>query len=128
MNDLPILNYISERATAAGIDLESLNGPSGTTEHMLCLVFRSQAKLPLDRVTEVAAFIGCDARDLFRVALAQFYNGATIHLLESMLAPREMSVVEEAWLRLIRCAGGDGLEPPSRVGRRLLWALLRRSA
>ncbi len=124
MNDLPILNYLSERAAAAGVNLESADGPSGTTGHLLYLVFHSNAKLPLDRVSDVATFVGCDARDLFRLALAQFYNSDTIHLLERMLAPPEMNAAEVAWLSLIRQAAGEELEPPNRFARRLVAALV----
>lgn len=128
MNDLPIRNYLSEHAVAAGLDSERLDGPSGSPERLLGLVLHGNAKLPLDNVAAVAALIGCDARGLFRVALGQFYSNDTIQLLERMLAPLERDSAEEAWLALIRRAAGDRLDPPSRVGRRLLWALLRRGA
>jgi hypothetical protein len=128
MNDLPIRNYLSEYAVAAGLDPERLQGPSGTSEHLLRLVLHGNAKLPLDKVTDVAALIGCDARGLFRVALAQFYSSGTIQLLEHMLAPPERTAAEEAWLCLIRHAAGEGLEPPNRLARRLVMALLRRGA
>jgi hypothetical protein len=128
MNDLPIRNYLSEHAVTVGLDPEKLDGPSGSPEHLLRLVLHGNAKLPLDKVADVAALIGCDARGLFRVALAQFYRHDTIHLLERMLAPPERNSAEEAWLGLIRRAAGVRLDPPSRVARRLLWALLRRGA
>jgi hypothetical protein len=128
MNDLPIRNYLSEHAVAAGLDPERLDGPSGSPEHLLRLVLHGNAKLPLDKVADVAALIGCDARGLFRVVLAQFYSSDTIQLLERMLAPPERNSAEEAWLGLIRRAAGDRLDPPSRVARRVLWALLRRGA
>jgi len=89
MNDLPIRNYLSEHAAVAGVDFESLDGPSGTPEHLLHLIFSGNAKLPLDKVPDVAALTGCDARGLFRVALAQFYSSDTIQLLERMLVPPE---------------------------------------
>jgi hypothetical protein len=128
MNDLPIRNYVSEHAAAAGLNLESLDGPSGSAEHLLRLVLNGNAKLPLDKVANVAALIGCDARGLFRAALLQFYSNDTIQLLENMLAPPERTSAEEAWLSLIRGAAGDGLEPPNRFARRLVTALLRRGA
>ena len=126
MNDLPIRNYLSEHTVAAGLAPERLHGLSGSPEHLLRLVLDGNAKLPLDKVANVAALIGCDARGLFRVALAQFYSNDTIQLLEHMLAPPERAPAEEAWLSLIRRAAGEGLEPPSRFARRLLWALLNR--
>jgi hypothetical protein len=128
MNDLPIRNYLSEHAVAAGLDPERLDGPSGSPEHLLRLVLHGNAKLPLDKVADVAALIGCDARGLFRVTLAQFYSSDTIQLLERMLAPPERNSAEEAWLGLIRRAGGKGLEPPNRFARRLVTALVRNSA
>ena len=128
MNDLPIRNYLSEHAIAAGLDPERLDGPPGSSEHLLRLVLHGNAKLPIDKVADVAALIGCDARGLFRIALVQFYSNDTIQLLEHMLAPPERTSAEEAWLALVRHAAGDRLDPPSRVARRLLWALLRRGA
>jgi hypothetical protein len=91
MNSLPIRNYLSEHAAAAGLDFESIDGPLGTPEHLLHLIFSRNAKLPLDKVPDVAALAGCDVRSLFRVALSQFYSDDTIQLLERMLATREES-------------------------------------
>lgn len=124
MNSLPIRD-LSEHAAAVNLNLDSLNGPSGSPERVLRLVLDSNAKLPLDRVTDVAALVGCDARGLFRLALMQFYSDDTIQLLERMLGQRERNAAEEAWLSLIRHAAGDGLKPPSQIGRRILIALLR---
>jgi hypothetical protein len=128
MNDLPIRNYLSEHAAATGLNLKSLGGPLGSPRNLLRLVLDGNAKLPLDRVADVAALIGRAARELFRVALAQFYSDESIQLLEQMLAPPEKSAAEEAWIILIRRAAGQGLEPPNRFARRLVTALLRRSA
>jgi hypothetical protein len=96
MNELPIRNYLSEHTLAAGLAPKRLDGPSGSPEHLLRLVFDGNAKLPLDKVADVAALIGCDARGLFRVALSQFYHHDTIQLLENMLAPQERNSAEEA--------------------------------
>lgn len=127
MNSLPIRDYLSEHAAAVNLNLDSLNGPSGSPERVLRLILVSNAKLPLDRVADVAALVGCNARRLFRLALMQFYNDDTIQLLERMLGERERNPAEEAWLSLIRRAAGEQLEPPSRIGRGLLWALLRKT-
>jgi hypothetical protein len=105
MNALPIRNYLAEHAAAAGLDLENLSGPSGSPENVLRLVLLG-AKLPLDKVADVAALIECDARCLFRVALMQFYRDDTIQLLERMLGQSERNPAEEAWLSLVRRAAG----------------------
>lgn len=91
MNRLPIRDYLSKHAAAANLNLDSLNGTSGSPERVLRLVLDSNAKLPLDRVADVAALLECDARGLFLVALTQFYNNDAIQLLERMLAPPEQS-------------------------------------
>lgn len=69
MNSLPTQNYLSEHAAAVGIDIERLDGPSGTTERLLRLILDGNAKLPLDRVADMAAhyrmrcarFVSCSA-------------------------------------------------------------------
>lgn len=57
MNSLPIRDYLSEHAAAVNLNLDSLNGPSGSPERVLRLVLDSNAKLPLDRVADVAALL-----------------------------------------------------------------------
>ena len=128
MDDLPIRNYLSEHAVAAGLDPESLDGPSGSPKHLFRLVLDGKAKLPLDKIADVAAIVGCDARGLFRAALAQFYGDDTIQLMERMFGPPERSSGEEAWISFIRRAAPDRLEPPNRFARRLLWTLLNSTA
>lgn len=124
MNSIPIRDYLSEHA-ASNLNLEGLNGTFGSPEHLLQLVLNGKAKLPLDKVEDVAAFIGCDAQGLFRLPLQQFYHDDNIQLLERMFGEPERNPAEEAWLSLIRRATGRRLKPPSQVGRRLVAALLR---
>lgn len=128
MNSLPISDYLSEHAAAAGLSPDDLDGPSGSPEHLVRLVLDDKAKLPLDKVADVATIVGCDARALFRVALAQFYSGDTIQLMEHMLGPHERNAGEEAWVSFIRSAAPDRLQPPNRFARRLPWTLLNRAA
>lgn len=85
MNSLPICHYLADCMATAGLSLDDLDGPPGSPEHMLRLVLEGTAKLPLDKVEAVAAFLGCDASVLFRAALAQFYSADTIGLMERML-------------------------------------------
>lgn len=49
------------------------------------IILRGDARLPLDRVEEVALTLGCDARQLFRLAMRQFYEEESICLFERML-------------------------------------------
>lgn len=95
MNSLSIHDYLADLATSVGLSTD-LDGPSNSPENVVRLVIGGKAKLPLDKVAEVAAMLKCDERALFRVALAQFYNSETIALIERMLGPPESSVGEEA--------------------------------
>lgn len=128
MNDVSVRSYLSEKALAKGMDIERIEGPSGSPEHMLRLVLEGTAKLPLDKVEAVAALIGSDARNLFRLALPQFYSQDAIALMERMLGPQSRGSGEDAWVNFVRRAAPDGVEPPGRFARRLLWTLLNRRA
>lgn len=95
MNSLPIHVHLAALMTSAGLNM-NLDGPSNSTVHLVRLLLDGKAKLPLDKVAEVAVMLKCDERALFRVALAQFYNSETIALIERMLGAPESSVGEEA--------------------------------
>jgi hypothetical protein len=88
MNNIAMRDHLSELVAAADLSPDDLDGPSGSPERLVRLVLDGVAKLPLDRVPDVAAVISCDARDLFRAALSQFYGGDTIELIERMLGPQ----------------------------------------
>lgn len=61
------------------------------------MILRGDAKLPLDRVEEVAAILDCDKRQLFRLAMLQFYTEDAIRLFEKMLTDR-VTETEKMWL------------------------------
>lgn len=127
MNSLPIHVHLAELMTSAGLRMD-LDGPSNSPEHLVRLVLGGKAKLPLDKVAEVAVMLKCDERALFRVALAQFYSSDTVALFERMFGPPEWGAGEEAWVRFLRRAAPADVPPPDRFARRLLWTLLNRSA
>lgn len=128
MNSLPIRNYLTDCMTNAGPNLVDLDGPSGSPERVVRLVLEGAAKLPLDKVAEVAVMLNCDERGLFQVALAQFYSADTLALFERMLRPQERSAGEEAWVSSIRRMAPDQVQPPDPFARRLLRTLLNRAA
>ncbi|WP_313558663.1 hypothetical protein [Agrobacterium cavarae] len=127
MNSLPIRNYLTDCMANAGLSLDDFDGPTGSPERLVRLILDGIAKMPLDKVADVAVILGCDARELFRAALAQFYSADTIELMERMLGPQERSIGEQAWVDFIRRAAPDRVEPPNRFARRLLWTLLNRT-
>lgn len=120
MNSLPIRNYLTDCMANAGLSLDDFDGPSGSPEHLVRLVLDGTAKMPLEKVADVAAMLDCDARVLFRAALTQFYSADTIELMERMLGPQERSAGEAAWVDFIRRGAPDRVEPPNRFARRLL--------
>lgn len=126
MNNFPIRNQLTELLAAAGLSHDDMDGPSGSPERLVRLVLDGAAKLPLDRVADLAALLRCDARHLFRLSLAQFYSQDNIRLLETMLGARELNADEEAWLTVIRNASNGEMKPPSRIARGVIRALFGR--
>ncbi|MGO7655515.1 hypothetical protein ACC679_11255 [Rhizobium ruizarguesonis] len=88
------------------------------------MVLRGDAKLPLDRVEEVASALDCDVQRLFRLAARQFYDEAAIFLLERMLGT-PMTNEEQKWLHEIRSAADGAVAEPSGMARRLVRALAK---
>jgi hypothetical protein len=88
------------------------------------LILRSDAKLPLDRVEETAAVLGCDVRQLFRLAARQFYDEEAIRLFERMLGT-PMTKEEQKWLHEIRSAADGPVAEPSAMAKRLVRAMVK---
>ncbi|PZU19352.1 MAG: hypothetical protein DI589_21670 [Shinella sp.] len=128
MKNFPIRDHLAELVTAAGLSIDDLGGSSGSPERVVRLVLDGKAKLPLDKVADVAVMLDCDAQALFRVALAQFYSADTVALLERMLRPQAKSAGEEVWVSFVRSVAPDDVLPPDRFARRLLRTLLKRAA
>lgn len=91
------------------------------------LILRGEAKLPLDRVEEVADLLDCDKHQLFRMAMHQFYDEKAIALLERMLGV-PMTAEEQKWLHVVRSAADGPVAEPSGVARRLVTALVKPQA
>jgi hypothetical protein len=127
MNSLPIRNYLTECMATVGLSLHDIDGPTGSPRRLVRLVLDGTAKMPLDKVPDVAAMLRCDAMALFRLALAQFYSADTIALMERMLGPQERSVGEEAWVSFVRSAAPDDVQPPDSFARNMLRTLLNRT-
>jgi len=87
------------------------------------MILSGDAKLPLDRVEEVADRLGCDKHELFRMAMRQFYDDSAIGLFERMLAP-PVSDEEQMWLNEIRSAN-EAVLAPSGMAKRLVRALAK---
>ncbi|MGR9202830.1 hypothetical protein ACU8OG_02575 [Rhizobium leguminosarum] len=91
------------------------------------VILQGDARLPLDRVEEVALALGCDARQLFRLAMRQFYDEESICLFERMLG-KPITNEERMWLNVIRSAADGPVAEPSAMARRLVRALVNASA
>ncbi|MDK1488645.1 hypothetical protein QN219_01020 [Sinorhizobium sp. 7-81] len=88
-------------------------------------ILRGDAKLPLDRVEEVATALGYDDRQqLFRLAMRQFYDEEAICLFERMLGT-PMTNEEQMWLHEIRSASEKAVREPNIVAKRLVRALVQ---
>lgn len=128
MKSLPLHDYLTDYMATAGLNIEDIDGPPGSPERLLRLVLDGTAKMPLDKVADIAETLKCDDRALFRVALAQFYSADTVGLLERMLGPQERRAGEEAWVRFVRSAAPDDIQPPDRFARNMMRTLLKRAA
>lgn len=124
MNSLPLREYISEKAMAAGLNPDEIDGEPGSGGRTLRLVLDGKAKLPLDRIMDAAEILGCEPQKLFRPSLKQFYNDEMIALLEIVTAT-QITPDEQAWLDVVRSAAGSHMKPPSRIASRLIRALFR---
>ncbi|MEQ1403592.1 hypothetical protein ABK249_01485 [Neorhizobium sp. Rsf11] len=91
------------------------------------LILRGEAKLPLDRVEQVARAMGVDIQLLFRLAMRQFYDEESVSLFERMLRT-PVTHEEQQWLDAIRSAADGPVAEPSGMARRLLRALANPSA
>lgn len=95
------------------------------TSPLFQMILRGDAKLPLDRVEEVATALGCDDRQqLFRLAMRQFYDEEAVCLFERMLAFR-VSKTEQMWLHEIRSASEKPVPEPNSMAKRLVRALVQ---
>lgn len=128
MKSLPLHDYLTHYMATAGLNIEDIDGPPSSPERLLRLVLGGTAKMPLDKVADVAAMLKCDDRALFRVALAQFYSADTIALMERMLGPQERSAGEQAWVNFVRSVAPDDVRPPDSFARNMLRTLLNRTA
>lgn len=88
------------------------------------MILSGDAKLPLDRVEEVAELLDCDTRHLFRMAMRQFYDKESVSTFERMLS-NPLSENEQQWLDIIRSASGEHVAAPSAMARRLVRALAK---
>lgn len=88
------------------------------------VILRGDARLPLDQVEEVALTLGCDARQLFRLAMRQIYDEESICLFERMLGT-PITNEEQMWLNVIRLAADGPVGEPSGMPERLVRALAK---
>ncbi|MBY5746146.1 hypothetical protein HFO28_21505 [Rhizobium leguminosarum] len=106
----------------------SVPAPAGSflASPLFHMVLRGDAKLPLDRVEEVASVIRVDGGQLFRLAARQFYDEDAIRLFERMLGT-PMTKEEQKWLNEIRSAADSPVGEPSAMAKRLVRALVNAS-
>lgn len=116
-----IPEYLNKRHRAVA-QSDSSGGFLGT--RLFQLILSGDAKLPLDRVEETAALLGCDKHELFRVAMRQFYDEQTISTFEKMLGC-SISNEEQQWLDVVRSASDGPVVKPSATAWRLVRALAK---
>ena len=100
------------------------NSASFLGTRLFKMILAGDAKLPLDRVEEVADLLDCDRHHLFRLAMRQFYDKDSVSMFERMLS-NPLSENEQQWFDVIRSASGDEVAAPSAIAKRLLRALAK---
>lgn len=123
MTELSIAEFLNARCRELG---PSMHAESFVDSRHFRVVLSGDAKLPLDRVEEVADRLECDKHDLFRLAMRQFFDDSAIGLFERMFA-RPLSDEEQMWLDEIRSAVTGPVSAPSGTARRLVRALAKAS-
>jgi transcriptional regulator with XRE-family HTH domain len=75
-------------------------------QNMITMLKLGHVKLALDRVPAMAKALNIDALDLFKIALTQFYDDASVRVLTSIIESG-ISPVEKKILAIIRDASGE---------------------
>jgi hypothetical protein len=122
MNNQPLIDFFNARLAQ--------NRALSTADTILHsqlfkMVLTGHAKLPLDRVEEVATALNCDQHELFRLAMRQHYADDVISLFERMLTP-DLSQNERAWLDEIRSATHGDVPAPDNMARKIVRSLATR--
>ena len=84
-------------------------------QNMITMLKQGHVKLALDRVPAMAKALDVDPLDLFKIALTQFYDEASVRLLVDVIESGN-SETEKKILRIIRNAAGDA--PPTLTAER----------
>lgn len=84
-------------------------------QNMITMLKLGHVKLALDRVPAMAKALGADEVDMFKLALTQFYDDASVRMLIDLLE-RGLSKEERAILDVVREASGDA--PPHMTKKR----------
>lgn len=116
-----LVDFLTVKSSAGAVQVNE-TGFCGT--RLFAMVLRGEAKLPLDRVEEVADRLECDKHDLFRLAMRQFFDDSAMGLFERMCA-RPLSDEEQMWLDEIRSAATGPVSAPSGMAKRLVRALVK---
>ena len=100
--DLPTFLRQQYDSISSSTGLEELASAAGFERaQTLQLILDGEARLPLDRVRDVAHAFDCDPRFLFRLTLHQIMPDA--HAVDELLGPC-VTRNEIAWLEFIRAA------------------------
>lgn len=121
MNKTAIIDFLKDQLARAEISV----GEGGFLDsYLFRMVLVGDAKLPLDKVEEVAAGLGCDPHHLFRLAMQQFYDEEVVRLLDRMFVV-PLTAEEQKWLHEIRSAACGPVAEPSVMAKRLLRGLVK---
>lgn len=121
MSEPSLTDFLVERYSLVE---QADNSASFLGTRLFKMILSGDAKLPLDRVEEVANLLDCDSRHLFRMAMRQFYDKESASMFERMLS-NPLSQNEQQWLDIIRKASGEDVAAPSTMARQLVRALAK---
>lgn len=99
--------YIEEHAEASNQSYRDIAVMAGFTKSSIIYSFISgEAKVPIDRVSDLAGALGCDAGHLFLLALEQWFEPESFGRIREMFR-LPLSQNELAWLAAIQKASNE---------------------
>lgn len=102
----PIAEFIRKWADASPYNYEDIAIMAGFSKaHIIYLFMSGEAKVPLDRVPGLAGALGCDANQLWTLALQQFFNPSDFLKIQELSIERTPN--ERAWIKAIRNFSGN---------------------
>ncbi len=124
MNSTEISEIIMSRLADQRLSLAMLAERIAVPASVIEGIAAGETKLPLEYAERLAVALDTDPAVIAGPLLRQHFSSAAIDVLNYLCNAGHLTEAEKAWLSLLRVAAPDGLEPPSRIARRVICSLL----